>query len=68
MTTANTWKARYMSEVESSIEHYTWLNSKQPVYTRQMTKEEYDEAFGAKRESCHKLKLKENNNDYESAH
>jgi len=55
------WKAGYLQEVENSIEYYNWLNKKQPVKTRQMTEEEFKEVFGEKRESCHRLKVKNNN-------
>lgn len=37
-----TWGARYSREVENSIEYYNWLNKRQPVRTRQMTKEEIE--------------------------
>lgn len=46
MTASNnpmaTWGARYSREVENSIEYYNWLNKRQPVRTRQMTKEELE--------------------------
>lgn len=53
------WKIRYSREVEESIRKYTELNKTQPVTVRQMTKEEYDNAFGTKPESCHKLKRRD---------
>lgn len=59
--TRESWRRRYIEEVERSIEQYNWLNQQQPVHTRQMTEEEMNEYFGEKRESIHKLKLKESN-------
>lgn len=51
------WKRHYSNEVERSIRLCNEFNRNQPCKTRPMTKEEYEEAFGEKRESCHKLKL-----------
>lgn len=55
------WKQRYAQEVERSINYYNELNSRQPVHTRKMTHEEFEEAFGEKPGSCHKLKLPKEN-------
>lgn len=51
-----TWKIRYSEEVERSIVEYNKLNLLQSVKVRQMTEEEMNEAFGKKKESCHKLR------------
>lgn len=51
------WRKAYTQEVERSIKYYNELNQNQPVHTRQMTHEEFEDAFGKKPESCHKLKL-----------
>lgn len=51
------WSKHYAQEVERSINYYNKLNQKQPVHTRQMTHEEFEDAFGTKPESCHKLKV-----------
>lgn len=49
-------RREYAKEVERSINYYNVLNQNQPAHTRQMTKEEFEDAFGKKPESCHKLK------------
>lgn len=51
------WEKHYADEVERNILCANAINRTQPVKTRPMTPEEYDEAFGEKHESCHKLKL-----------
>lgn len=55
------WQEGYYREVEKSIAFAENFNSKQKCKTRQMTKEEYDEVFGEKPVSCHRLKLPERN-------
>lgn len=51
------WSKHYAQEVERSIKYYNELNQNQPVHTRQMTHEEFEDVFGKKPESCHKLKV-----------
>lgn len=51
------WRKAYTQEVERSIKYYNELNQNQPVHTRQMTYEEFEDVFGKKPESCHKLKV-----------
>lgn len=51
------FKKAYEKEVERSINYYNYLNQNQPVHTRQMTSKEFEDAFGKKPESCHKLKV-----------
>lgn len=50
------WSKHYAQEVERSIKYYNKLNQNQPVHTRQTTHEEFEDTFGKKPESCHKLK------------
>lgn len=50
-------RKEYAREVERSIKYYNMINQNQPVHTRQMTCEEFENAFGKKTESCHKLKV-----------
>lgn len=52
------WREFYSAEVEKSIKTANEFNAHAECRTRQMTPEEYENVFGAKRESCHKLKIK----------
>ncbi len=51
------WYEGYSREVEKSIAEANAFNNNQVWTTRKMTKEEYDEVFGEKPISCHKLRL-----------
>lgn len=52
------WRERFTQEVEKSIREANAFNENSHWNTRPMTDKEYKEAFGEKRESCHRLKVK----------
>lgn len=57
MTAVKNWKQQYADEVRRNILEYEERNKNAKTVTRKMTEEEYQDAFGKKRESCHKLKI-----------
>lgn len=63
MTAVSNWRSRYSAEVRQSVLAAERYNTNQKWLTRPMTKEEYEEAFGEKPESCHRLKVKNMNNE-----
>lgn len=50
------WSQRYTLETERGIALANYINSKAIVRTHQMSAEEYEQFFGTKRESVHRLK------------
>ena len=52
------WRNRYSAEVEKSVQAANKYNEQGQWHTRQMTDKEYQEVFGEKRESVHRLKVK----------
>lgn len=56
MMNEQAWKERYAREVENNIRRAEQINASAPVKTRQMTSEEYEEYFGKKPESVHRLR------------
>ena len=59
MIAVENWRQRYANELLKNTIEYEKKNEQAAVTTRTMTAEEFQEAFGQKRESCHKLKIKE---------
>lgn len=57
MTAVKNWKQQYADEVRRNTLEYEERNKNAKIITRKMTEEEYQDAFGEKRESCHKLKI-----------
>ena len=59
MIAVENWRQRYANELLKNTIEYEKKNEQATVTTRAMTAEEFQEAFGQKRESYHKLKIKE---------
>ena len=52
------WRDRYSAEVKKSIQAANSFNENSQWHTRQMTDKEFQEVFGDKRESVHRLRVK----------